>query len=359
MNNNKQYIPNRILLQLGFLAFILIVFGIIVKNTFVFIPGILGALCIYVLLYNPLDWLITKKKWKIGVSVVSLIIVSAVAIIIPLYILIYTLTNKVITIINDKDKIEAKVDKFVEILHHKFNFDLLSEGNIAKIAQYGSNFLQSLLNASADMFIQIGVAFLLAYFMLMNYKTLNDGFYKYAPFKTTTLEEMNNDLKKLIISNAVGVPVTAIGQSIIAYIGYLIFGVESAFTWFIVTVFAAMLPVVGTAIVYIPIVIYLITVGHTTEGIGLLIYCIVFVGSSDNVIRFFLQKKIANVHPLVTIFGVVIGLNLFGFIGIVFGPILFSFFIWLIKLYNSEFVNPSNNIAKNEDVENDQTTDNQ
>ena len=49
----------------------------------------------------------------------------------------------------------------------------------------------------------------------------------------------------------------------------------------------------------------------------------------------------ADVHPLVTIFGVIIGINLFGFIGIIFGPILFSVFLWLIKLYKSEFVDPN------------------
>lgn len=342
MDNKKQYISNSILLQIGVLALILIVFGVIVKNIFSFIPGILGAICLYVLLYNPLDWLMEKKEWKKNISVITLIISSAIAIILPLYILIHTLTNKVITLLADKTKIETQTTKFIEILKDKFHIDLLSEDNMTKLTEIGTNLLQTLLNASVDMFIQLGVAFLLAYFMLINHKLLNDSFYKYIPFKTTTLQKMNDDLKLLVISNAVGVPITAFGQSLIAYIGYLIFGVESALTWFIITIFAAMLPVVGTAIVYIPLVVFLMSQGKTTEAIGLLIYCCTLVGFSDNVIRFFLQKKIANVHPLITIFGVVIGLNLFGFIGIVFGPILFSVFIWLLKLYKSEFVDSDN-----------------
>ncbi len=338
MENNKKYISNSILLQVAVLCLILLVFGVIVKNIFSFIPGLLGAICLYVLLYNPLDWLIDKKKWKKNLSVIFLIFSSAIAIILPLYILIQTLTNKVITLLADKSKIEGQTSKFIAILKDKFHVDLLSEDNLAKLTELGTNLLQTLLNASLDMFIQLGVAFLLAYFMLINHKLLNDSFYKYIPFKKTTLQKMNEDLKLLVISNAVGVPITAFGQSLIAYIGYLIFGVESALTWFIITIFAAMLPVVGTAIVYIPLVIFLMSQGKTTDAIGLLIYCCTLVGFSDNVIRFFLQKKIANVHPLITIFGVVIGLNLFGFIGIVFGPILFSVFIWLLKLYKSEFV---------------------
>ncbi|RLZ07785.1 AI-2E family transporter [Faecalibacter macacae] len=341
MNNNKQYISNNVLLQLGFLILILIVFGLILKNAFAFIPGILGAICLYVLLFNPLNWLTQEKKINKTTSVILLIISSAICIILPLYILIHTLTNKVMILLNDTNKIEAQITKLIDLLNKQFNIDIFSENNISKLAQVTTTVLQTLLNASLDMFIQLGVAFLLAYFMLMQHKKLEQSFYEYVPLKTRNLKSMNLDLRQLVISNAVGVPLTAFLQAIIAYIGYLIFGVEEPFTWFILTIFAAMLPIVGAALIYIPLVIMLFIQGDNTHAIGLLIYCIVVVGLSDNLIRFMLQKKMADVHPLITIFGVIIGINLFGFIGIIFGPILFSVFLWLIKLYKSEFVDPN------------------
>jgi predicted PurR-regulated permease PerM len=49
-------------------------------------------------------------------------------------------------------------------------------------------------------------------------------------------------------------------------------------------------------------------------------------------------KRIGNVHPLVTVFGVIVGLNLFGFIGLIFGPLLISIFTLLLKIYSNEFV---------------------
>jgi predicted PurR-regulated permease PerM len=51
-----------------------------------------------------------------------------------------------------------------------------------------------------------------------------------------------------------------------------------------------------------------------------------------------LQKRMGNVHPLITVFGVIIGINLFGFIGLIFGPILISMFILLVKIYMNEFI---------------------
>ncbi len=177
--------------------------------------------------------------------------------------------------------------------------------------------------------------------MLMNHQKLENWFYRTIPLKTSNLVKMNKDLKDLVISNAVGMPLTAFLQAIIAYIGYLIFGVDDAFTWFILTIFAAMLPVVGAALIYVPLGLFLLAKGETGSAVGLLIYCFVIVGLSDNLIRLVLQKKMADVHPLITIFGVIVGLNLFGFIGIIFGPILFSVFFWLVKLYKYEFIDPN------------------
>jgi len=283
---------------------------------------------------------LTKKMNK-NLSVILLIIISAICIILPLYILIQTLTNKVMILLNDTDKIELQITKFIDLLNQQFKFDIFSQDNISKLTQGGTTILQTLLNASLDMFMQLGVAFLLAYFMLMRHRKLEESFYRLIPLKNSNLKKMNTDLRQLVISNAVGVPLTAFLQAIIAYIGYIIFGVESSFTWFILTIFAAMLPVVGAALIYIPLSITLFIQGENGDAIGLLIYSFIIVGLSDNLIRFMLQKKMADVHPLVTIFGVIIGINLFGFIGIIFGPILFSVFLWLVKLYKSEFVDPN------------------
>lgn len=65
------------------------------------------------------------------------------------------------------------------------------------------------------------------------------------------------------------------------------------------------------------------------------------IGSVDNIARFVLQKRLADVHPLITILGVLMGIGLFGFLGIIFGPILISMFILLVRIYNDEFVDPT------------------
>jgi len=337
----KQFISNNILLQLGFLALILFIFVLMAKSMIMLVPGFLGAICLFVLLLTPHRWLVEKKKWNKVASVLFLMFTSAIVIIGPLYLLIQTLTKKIMVLLNDKEGIQSNIDRAVENLQTRFNIDVFNDNTIGKLTEWGIKLLESILNASVNSSMQLAVAYFLLYFMLLNHLKLEKGFYDYVPLKKSNLQKMNKDLKDLVISNAVGVPLTAFLQAIIAYIGYLIFGVEDAFVYFILTIFAAMLPVLGAAIIYIPLIILLLAKGDTNNAIGLLVYSLVIVGLSDNLIRFLLQKKMADVHPLITILGVIVGINLFGFIGIIFGPILFSLFLWLIKLYKYEFVNPN------------------
>ncbi len=146
----------------------------------------------------------------------------------------------------------------------------------------------------------------------------------------------------MIIANAIGIPVVAFGQGLAALVGYLIFGAPSVILLFALTTIASMIPIVGGALIYVPVALFMIAEGDTVSGVGLAIYCLVVVGLIDNVLRFTLLKKLEDIHPLNTVFGIILGMNLFGFMGLVFGPILVSVTLLLIQIYRDEFSDEDN-----------------
>lgn len=148
---------------------------------------------------------------------------------------------------------------------------------------------------------------------------------------------IGDKLRKLIMANAIGIPVVALGQGIVGLVGYFIFGAPGPVLLFALTAAASMIPVVGAAIVYIPVCIFMIAEGNTGQGLGLAAYCLIVVGLTDNLLRFTLLKKLENIHPLNTVFGIIMGMNLFGFMGLIFGPILISFTVLLVQVYRNEF----------------------
>jgi predicted PurR-regulated permease PerM len=74
------------------------------------------------------------------------------------------------------------------------------------------------------------------------------------------------------------------------------------------------------------------------KGIIMGLWGFILIGLVDNLFRFMLNKKLGDIHPLITVFGVIVGIKLFGFIGLIFGPLLISLFILLLKIYSNEFL---------------------
>jgi predicted PurR-regulated permease PerM len=162
--------------------------------------------------------------------------------------------------------------------------------------------------------------------------------YDYIPLQDRNVERLEKEIHTMVFSNAVGIPVVAVAQGIVGLLGYWLIGVEEPFFWFGVTCIAGMLPVIGAALAYIPLTIIFLADGAIGQGIAMAIYGFGIIGTVDNILRFSLLRKIGDVHPLTTVFGVIIGLNLFGFIGLIFGPLLISMFNLLLRIYSSEFL---------------------
>jgi len=79
-------------------------------------------------------------------------------------------------------------------------------------------------------------------------------------------------------------------------------------------------------------------------GLGLAVYALIAVGLTDNVLRFTILKKLENIHPLNTVFGIIVGMSIFGFMGLIFGPILISITLLLIQVYRDEFTEDENEL---------------
>ncbi|HET9824218.1 MAG TPA: AI-2E family transporter, partial [Chitinophagaceae bacterium] len=175
------------------------------------------------------------------------------------------------------------------------------------------------------------------YFMLIYSRAMEDKLYEYIPLKDSNVDLIAKDIDTTVRASAIGIPLIALIQGVVGLIGYLLIGVQDPFLWFAITCITAMLPVVGAALAYVPLAIIFFAQGKNLQGLIMLIYGFGVIGLVDNLFRFILNKKLGNIHPLVTVFGVIAGISMFGFIGLIFGPMLLSLFIVLLKVYSNEF----------------------
>jgi predicted PurR-regulated permease PerM len=190
------------------------------------------------------------------------------------------------------------------------------------------------------MVVNVIIMYFILWFMLVKAAEMERSVRNNLPLKNTNINKLLAETRAMVVSNAVGIPVLAIFQGILASIGYYIFDVSEPVLWGIMTGIASVVPFVGTTLIWLPIALLAFARGETNNGYWLLSWGAVVIGSMDNVIRFILQKYMADVHPLITVFGVIVGLNLFGFLGLIFGPLLLSLFLLLVRIYNDEFISP-------------------
>ena len=324
--------------QVLFIVLLLLLGILLFLELYSFLPAMLGAITLYILMRRWMYYLTEKRKWGSGWAAMLLMLLSFIVILVRVGLLANMLTSKISYAISHSAELIEALKKLVKTLEQRFNIVIASDANINKLGQAITSSLPRILGATFNTLTTIFFMYFILYFMLVNGRKMEVTVYEYIPLRDENVDRLGKETKKMVLSNAIGIPVIALAQGLIALIGYLVLGIKEPFFWFGVTCIAAMIPVVGAALAYVPVAIILFANGQNWQGIVMLIFGFGVIGTADNVLRFTLLRKLGDVHPLTTVFGVIIGLNLFGFIGLIFGPLLISLFILLLKIYSSEFV---------------------
>jgi len=328
---------NNQLRQIVLLLIIILLAILLLTQLYVFLPGFLGAVTLYILFREWYNRLTILKKWNKTWTSLLFVFSGLIIIAIPIYFSISLLSNQVSRVINNPGEILADAKLVGVKIKSLTGIEILSDENIITFQKKATAIVPTILNSSANILSNFAIMFFLLYFILKNGRQVEKFLHKFIPLKEENINLLSKETKNMIKANAIGIPVLAIIQGIIAAIGYSIFGVKDWGLWGFLTGIFSMVPIVGTAVIWVPLTLYLFSIDKTAPALGLLIYAIVVITNADYVARLTVLKRLIDVHPLITIFGVIIGIGLFGFWGVIFGPLLISYFIILIRIYINEF----------------------
>ena len=177
--------------------------------------------------------------------------------------------------------------------------------------------------------------YFLMYFMFTQIREFETGLLKYAPFREQHAVKFAVALRNSTYSNVLGQGIIAITQGTLLAMSFFAFGLPDPVFWGVIGTFISFLPVVGAPTLTIPAGIILIAQGHTVKGILLMAVGLLVIGNIDNVLRMLINRRVGNTHPIISIIGVFIGIPLFGILGLVFGPLLLSYFLLLLEIYET------------------------
>ncbi|KXN97963.1 transmembrane protein [Aequorivita aquimaris] len=332
-----KHIPAQIIRQIFVILLILLMGSLIFRELLPYLTGVLGAVTIYVLMRKWMAKLVNQKKWNPSLAAAFLMFLSFVGILIPIAGIILMLTNKIGDAVQNSAAVIKALKEQLAKIEDTVGYDLTSQIDPSAITGWLSDNLQNLAGGTFNVFIAIGLMYFMLYYMFTNRTDLRDSLKEYIPMHRGNLKEIGIEAQAMVRSNALGIPLVAVAQGIVALIGFLIFGIEDPFFWFVIVTIGSMIPFVGTLVGILPVFVLTLSTGHSFQAWGILIYGFVVVGSTDNIIRLYVLKKLDNVHPLVTLIGVIVGVPLFGFIGLIFGPLLISLFMVIVRIYRKEY----------------------
>jgi predicted PurR-regulated permease PerM len=323
--------------QLLILFLLILLVYLVIRELQLFLPGLLGALTLYILSRASYFQLVFNRKWKKGRAAGLFIIYYLLILGLPIFLAILLISPKVNDFLSDPTSVIAQAKASVLTVQQKLGFTFVSESSLNNSLNKMTAFIPSLLNSTATVITNLAIMLFILYYMLYHGSEMERFLIRVLPLKPENTAMLATETKKMVKANALGIPLISIIQGLTATLGYFIFGVKEWALWGFLTGIFAFFPVVGTMIVWVPLVLYTYAIGDTWQATALLLYSFVVTGNVDYIARVTIMRRMGNVHPVITILGVLVGLGLFGFIGLIFGPLLISYVIVLFKIYTNEF----------------------
>jgi len=333
---------------LYFLLALLIGVGVVVYYIAIpfFTPLVLGV--VFAVILQPVYRTLLRymSQWR-GLAALLTVVFSIVVILGPLSLLgtqiVREATDVYTTLaLGDGRAMIANTVSSVESLALKYvpGAERFSDNITANISAFAESALQwviahagAFVSGVASTFLSLFIFLVSLFFFLKDGPRFKRAIIETSPLRDSYDESLFDRLELAINSVIRGNLTIALIQGILTGIGLTIFGVPNSILWGTVAAVAAMIPALGTGLIFIPVVLYLVAIGETGSAVGLSIWGIIAVGFIDNLLGPRLIGRGVKLHPLVVLIAVLGGISLFGAVGVFLGPLALSLLFALISIY--------------------------
>ena len=301
-----------------------------------FLSGLLGAAVLYVVCIGPYKWL-RRHRVSPGIAATITLIGALIVIALPATWLI--------------GLVLAEAPDTIKGLQSSQIFDRLSTlpsiGRInigeqlarasGTIVQWASAQALGFVGGAFRTTLNLFIAFFGLYYMLHAGTGMWTTARQYIPFSEKTADALRERFYGVTKATLLGTVLIAVVQGALVGVGFAVVGLPNALFWGTVTAFAAVLPVLGSGLVWIPATVVLLLQGRYGAAAVMFVIGALIASSVDNVIRPFVYRRISDIHPMITLIGAFAGVKYFGLIGVLLGPLAIAYFFELLKFYRDEY----------------------
>ena len=297
--------------------------------------SLISGIILAVVFSKPYEW-IMKKTGSRNASLAIICVLIASIIILPIWFLtpIFLRQSFQVYISAQQVDLSSVFDKLFPSVSGS-----ISTGFSSVLSSFITKTLNSLTTSVSDLilnfptiFLHLIVVFSTFFFVLRDKDEIILYIKSVTPFSKEVEKKLFDSSRGIILSVVYGQIIIGIIQGLVASIGFFIFQAPNPMFLALIAIIAGILPIVGPLLVCIPVIFYFLIAGNTFAAFGIGFFG-VLSSSIDNVLRPWFVSKSSNLHPLLSLVGMVGGFFFFGILGFVIGPVVLAFVFIILEIY--------------------------
>ncbi len=317
-------------------AFLIFVLGLgLVWTLWPFVTGLIGAPVLYVMFAPVYRWLARRTRPRLAAALVVLL--GVILVLGPGVSFVGVIAGEAQDMASGVIR-SPLLSRLRELRIGPYDVGAQIEALGSRLVSFIGASALGLIGTATRLGIQLTIAFFGLFYLLLAPEAVWRQVQPFIPFSRRNAEILRERFKDVTISTLIGTGLTATVQGLLVGLAFWVIGIPNAIFWGVVTVVLAILPVVGSGLVWGPGALSLALDGNYGRAIALAIWGVVVVGNVDNVIRPMVFRRWAQIHPFMTIIGAFAGIQYFGLLGLLIGPLAISYFFELIRMYRAEYL---------------------
>jgi predicted PurR-regulated permease PerM len=323
---------------------------VIVYATLPYLNYFLGAFILYIIFRSLYHFFVKKIRLNKQFAAILVIIISICVVLIPLYFLLGIIINEIQQLLLNQAFIITSIQSENQFFTHYLSglgipTDVLQKQIQERVMSIGSeavNYTSKFIFGSIQILSQQSIGLLIMYFLFYYLLTGEDSIfvhkiYAAVPFNEKNTSTLLGEFSRIVRTTMISNGAVALFQGAILTITFLIVKIQGAFLWGSIATLLSFLPIFGSTLVWVPATVIEFLLGDYTASSAILAAGI-FVSIVDNFLRPMIQKKVGEIHPFLSLIGIIIGVSLFGLLGIIIGPLLLSYFILTLEMFSKEYL---------------------
>jgi predicted PurR-regulated permease PerM len=202
-----------------------------------------------------------------------------------------------------------------------------------RASEVANHYVQVVLAGTAALLLDLVIFLMMLFFLLRDKEEIREALRGISPFTRGQESELLEHLGNTVRASLQAMIVVPIIQGVVAFIGFEIFGVPSPLLWSVMVVFAALIPILGSPLAWIPAVLYFLADGHLGRAIGMAAYGVFVISMIDNIVKPMILRGSAQIHTMLAFLSIMGGVFAFGPKGLIVGPVVLSLVLSAYRIY--------------------------